>query len=75
MGRGPWLLCNGTSDLSERDRIYEVHAYSVAVDSRQEVTLSDEHCEARWVTPAEGRALDLAGPFTARVLSKLEEVP
>ncbi|HYH74709.1 MAG TPA: NUDIX hydrolase [Candidatus Saccharimonadales bacterium] len=44
--------------------------YEGTVDSQHTPTLSNEHTEARWVTPAEARALD-STPDTIRALEAM----
>jgi len=66
---GMGYLGHYKTPLPERDRLYEIDAYVVDVEG--EPTLSDEHEEARWVTPMEGLALPLAGPTTRKLLEAI----
>ena len=61
----------GSSVLERRNRKYVIEAFRVLVVG--EVVLSDEHIEAKWVTPKEGLELDLSGPFTKELLEKMEK--
>jgi len=60
-------LLDGESVLERRERTYIIHAFQAEPPCAY-VRLSDEHDDFVWVTIDEALQLDLAGPFTRKVL-------
>lgn len=69
LGFFPVFVMAGESVLERRQRVYEIHAFTMQVEG--DVRLSDEHIEFCWLEPQEALGLTLAGPFTKTLLERL----
>ena len=69
IGGSPVFLLQAETALPSRNRIYAITAFTFQVAGT--FRLSEEHNKYRWVTPSEGRALDVAGPTTMRILKAI----